>query len=174
MGPRDFDLEFKIGGVEYNTTALLYDVGADSLCGKGTWVFRAAVKGTDEVRVIKDCWIESGRGEHTENTISKEIQDATGSQAFLKHFINICGECQTDTSRGFQKLCKTLTDGTFKVALALADPSWMIHSKLPLPRFRLQVAYCEEGMSLFEVSSLEEVFRYLDQVMDGMCKIFST
>ena len=40
--------------------------------------------------------------------------------------------------------------------------------EVPHPLFRYQIVYCEKGMPLYEVTSLEEVFEYLGQIIDGM------
>ena len=37
----DFQLHFLIQGTDYLTSRVLYDVGADAMCGRGTWVFEA-------------------------------------------------------------------------------------------------------------------------------------
>ena len=38
----------------------------------------------------------------------------------------------------------------------------------PYPLFRYQVVYSEKGVSLFEVASLKDMFKHLDQIVDGM------
>ncbi|KAF9646538.1 hypothetical protein BDM02DRAFT_3270901 [Thelephora ganbajun] len=176
IGDCDFDLQFNIQGTEYNTSMLLYNVGADIPCGRGTWVFEVVDQETKEVRAIKDCWVENRRGKHMEHEI-----------------------VATDTSGGFQGVCDILSKEEFKsldnfypqlLVLARTNskpiysrfvgnstPNRSHHSRRsppptqlaptipPHPRFRYQVVYSNRGISLFEVTSLEKVFVYLDQTV---------
>ena len=48
VGGYDFDFQFHIQGAEYNVSMLLYDIGADAQCGRGTWVFEVEDKETKE------------------------------------------------------------------------------------------------------------------------------
>ena len=199
-GRRYFDLQFNIQGAEYNVSELLYDIGADAPCGRGTWVFEVEDKVTREVRVLRDCWAE----DHMEHGILAGIKEVISADDFLKYFVGICGHCKTDISGGFQKVCNVLTQRTFEVLngfkpqpLVLvcprpkpiytelagnSNPNQSHHSNRsppttrpapgipPCPRFRYQVIYCEKGVSLYEVASLAEVFKSLDQIVDGMCQ----
>jgi hypothetical protein len=164
-------------------------------------VFKAVDKQKGDVRVIKDCWVDMRRTDRTEKEIVKGIKDAIGSQYFLEHFVDICGDRRTDASGGFQKLMDVLANKTFEAmdnyevqslvmarsnrapvyAESLGSPNRNHHAGRsspptprapkvpPHPRFRYQVVYREQGVSLYEVNSLEEVFEYLDDVVDGTC-----
>jgi len=112
-GETDFDLQFTINGREYRTSNLLYDIGADTPTGRGTWVFEVVDEETKEVRVIKDCWVEDSPGKQMEHEIIAGIKHGMNSEEFREHFIDICGHRKTDTSGGFGKICKILETETF-------------------------------------------------------------
>jgi hypothetical protein len=202
IGDNDFDLQFNIEETKYNTSLLLYDIGADAPCGRGTWVFEVKDQETGEVRVVKDCWVENRKGKRMEHEIVAGIKETVNSDDFLKHFVEICGHRRTDTSGGFKTICNILTKGEFEPLqhfkpqpLILAHTnSRRIYSEPtrnsapnhgsrsqqsppptqkapvvpPYPRFRYQVVYSERGMSLFEVTSLKEVFHHLEEITIGM------
>ena len=106
--------EFTIQGTVYRTLRLLYDLGADTVTGKGTRVFEVIDQRTKKVRVIKDCWVEDRAGNQMEHEVVVGIkQDVNNDENFHKHFINICGYQKTDTSGGFDRLCKVLKTETF-------------------------------------------------------------
>ena len=73
-GETDFDLQFTIDRRKYRTSKLLYDIGADTPTGRGTWVFEVVDKETKEVRVIKDCWVEDRPGKQMEHEIIARIK----------------------------------------------------------------------------------------------------
>jgi len=137
---------------------------------------------TQEVRVIKDCWIEERRAKRMEYDIVAEIKRDMGDyQKFYKHFIDTCGHRKTYTSGGFNRVCKVLENGTFELAeefllqlLSLSSaapkltPTKLASERPPLPRLHYQVVYCEKGVSLFEVASFAEVFVHIHRATEGM------
>ncbi|KAF9646647.1 hypothetical protein BDM02DRAFT_3270848 [Thelephora ganbajun] len=66
-----------------------------------------------EVRVIKDCWVEDRPGKQVEHDIVTEIKKSMDDQTFREYFIDICGYRKTDTSGGFDSVCKILEKRTF-------------------------------------------------------------
>ena len=136
---------------------------------------------TKEVRVIKDCWIEEHRAKRMEHDIVAEIKRDMGDyQKFCKHFIDTCGHRKTYTSGGFNRVCKVLENGTFKLAeeflLQLLSftsaapgltPTKLASERPPLPRLHYQVVYGEKGVSLFEVASFAEAFVHIGRAMEG-------
>ncbi|KAF9783771.1 hypothetical protein BJ322DRAFT_1066999 [Thelephora terrestris] len=194
VGPDDFDLQYDIEGSKYNFSRLLYDIGADAPCGRGTWVFEVKIEGGDEVRVLKDCWAENREGEQREHEIVAGIKETMEQDDFLKYFVDICGHRETETSGGFHEVCNILTERSFEVmdnirpqALTLTDnittgssipnqhrhpdryapSSWLAPEVPPHSRFRYQVVYQEEGTPLYGVTSLEKAFKYLGQTVDA-------
>jgi len=137
---------------------------------------------TQEVRVIKDCWIEERYAKRMEHDVAAEIKRGMGDyQKSCKHFIDICGHRKTYTSGGFNKVCKVLENGTFKLAEGFVlqllastpaapkpTPTKLTSERPPHPRLHYQVVYSEKGISLFEVTSFEEVFAHIGQVTEGM------
>jgi len=158
-------------------------------------VFEVVDKESQKVRVIKDCWVEERRERYMEHEIVEEIKKTIDAEFFSKHFVGICGHRKTDTSGGFQAICNILTKGEFKPQplILTRTSSKPIYSKLakgsapsqshhsqrsppstqpaptspPHPRFRYQVVYSEKGKSLLEVTSLNEVFVHLEQIVNG-------
>ena len=149
-------------------------------------------------RVIKDCWVEDRLGKLMEHEIIERIkQDMKNDGDFHKYFIDICGYQKTPTSGGFHKLCKNLETRTFaevdfnyqhlvptdvqkavyhtSAEDRIPDQAGYLLQTLdgepqvpPNPRFRYQVVYKEKGISLFEVLSFADVFKYIVQAADGM------
>lgn len=114
IGAADVSFEFTIQGTGYRTLRLLYELGADTVTGKGTRVFEVIDQRTKEVRVIKDCWVEDHAGNQMEHEVVAGIRRGVNNdENFHKHFINICGYQKTDTSGGFDRLCKVLKTETF-------------------------------------------------------------
>ena len=114
IGITDVDLEFTIQGTGYRTSKLLYNLATDTATGRGTRVFEVVDQKTKKIRVIKDCWVEDCAGKQMEHEIVMGIkQDVKNSKNFHKYFIDICGYQQTDTSGGFDKLCKNLKTRNF-------------------------------------------------------------
>ncbi|KAF9645072.1 hypothetical protein BDM02DRAFT_3263161 [Thelephora ganbajun] len=142
----DFDLGFTINGKVYETSRLLYDIGADAPYSCGTRVFEVKCKATQETRVIKDCWIEDRKGKEVEHTIVHKIKTAIGPDEFVNYFVDIIGHQRTDPTGGFLDVHKMLEKHA-------------IH-----PRFRYQVVYKEKGESLYQVTSLKEMFKHLARV----------
>jgi len=127
------------------------------------------------------------QGVRTEHEIVAKIKETIGSGDFLKYSIGTYGDRGVDNSGGFQEVCSTLANGLFEAldcfesmpspipaqnqpaptTSRVTIPSDPPHPPRPTPdvplhpRFRCQVIHCEKGVSLFEVTSLEEVFRYL-------------
>ena len=94
---------------------MLYDVGADTLTGRETRVFEVVDGGTEEVRVVKDCWIEDNPEEQLEHEIVARIkQDTNDDENFREHFTDVCGYRKTDISGGFDNVCKMTEDRTFE------------------------------------------------------------
>ena len=136
---------------------------------------------TQEVRAIKDCWIEERHAKRMEHDIVAEIKRNMGDyQKFCKHFIDICGHRKTYTSGGFNRVCAILENGTFELAegsvLQLLAPTLEAPKPTPTkpaterpphPRFRYQVVYDEKGISLFEVASFAEAFVHIGRAMEG-------
>jgi hypothetical protein len=196
VGETDFDLQYTIEGRQYRTSVLLYDIGASTLTDRGTWVFEVIDQETKEVHVIKDCWLEDPPGGQMEHEIAAEIKNDMGDEKFCKHFVDISGYRRTDTSGGFNSVCKILETRTFMPEdrseplllipapdipkpVGSAENSVVDHRlyptpakrtprNLPHPQFRYQIVYDEKGVSLFEVTSFAEVFMYLGQAAEGM------
>ena len=150
---------------------------------------------TNEVRVIKDCWVELRNGRQTEGQIVQEIKKKI--QNFSTHFIDIIEDRKPDAPKGLRSLCDILVHRKFQptedfkplVFIPVRSRSAYSQqagtpnqnhlseqptprSKLapnfpPHPRFRYQVVYCEQGSSLYEAGSLENVFEYLAQTVEG-------
>ena len=87
----DFELRFPIKETNYLTSIVLYDVGADSMCGRGTWVFEAYLEDQTEnskPHVIKDCWVEDRPGKQMEHAIIEQARKAIGHEQFREHFVD--------------------------------------------------------------------------------------
>ena len=94
---------------------MLYDVGADTLTGRETRVFEVVDGGTEEVRVVKDCWIEDNPEEQLEHEIVARIkQDTNDDENFREHFTDVGGYRKTDISGGFDNVCKMIEDRAFE------------------------------------------------------------
>ncbi|KAF9783769.1 hypothetical protein BJ322DRAFT_1066990 [Thelephora terrestris] len=114
VGPGDFNLQYDIEGSKYNFSRLLYDIGADAPCGRGTWVFEVKIEGENEARVLKDCWVENREGKQMEHEIVAGIRETMKHDDFHRHFVNICGHLKTETSGWFREFCNILNEGTFE------------------------------------------------------------
>lgn len=198
-GDKDFDLEYHIKGTKYKTAGLLYNIGADSPCGQGTWVFRVSDPNSGGIRVIKDCWIENREGRKFEGDIVKEIKSIMGNEEFSKYFVDIVEDNKAELPEPFGRICKILAEEKVELSGRLthsplepcpsgpkptySSPSSVMHlnqshpsgqsthqqpsNSVPHPRTRYQVLYCEEGVPLYDASSLEDVFKFLIQIVDG-------
>ena len=193
----DMMLKFTIDGRKYTTSEVLYDIGADAPTGRGSRVFEAKDEETEEVRIIKDCWIEDREGKQMEHEVVAGIKRDMGNcQKFGEHFVDICGHHKTDTSGGLGRICTILKKTTFDaekefqpllLVCPLAPkpvyvegaevahqgqylkptPTKLPPKRPPHPRFRYQVVYSEKGISLYEVTSFGEVFKYISQATEG-------
>ena len=76
-------------------------------------MFEVVDKETEEVRVIKDCWVEDRPGKQMEHEIIEGIKDDMNSEEFREYFVDICGHRKTETSGGFGKICKILETKSF-------------------------------------------------------------
>lgn len=196
VGETDFDLQFTIQGREYRTSMLLCDIGASILTGRGTWVFEVSDQATKKVHVIKDCWLEDCPGGQMEHEIVAEIKYDMSDEKFCKNFIDISGYRRTDTSGGFNNVCKILETRTFMPEdrseplfpipapdipkpIGSAEDSVSDHRLHPTPAKRTprNLTYPSSvtrsftmrgGASLFEVTSFAEMFMYLGQAAEGM------
>ena len=102
----DFELRFLIQGKHYLTSGVLYDVGADAVCGRVTWVFKAYPQGQANPHpgpcVIKDCWVEDREGKEMEHIIVENVRAAIGHDRFREHFVNVCGHHTHSLSSDFK------------------------------------------------------------------------
>ena len=150
-------------------------------------MFEVKDQATKEVRAIKDCWIEDHPGEQLEHEVVMGIKKEMDNKNFRKHFIDINGYRKTDTPGGFDSVCGILKNRTLvprenfepDFLIPAPDASESTHTTdqdrlrpapkdLPHPRFRYQVVYDEVGISLFDVTSFADVFKYIDQAAEGM------
>ncbi|KAF9643095.1 hypothetical protein BDM02DRAFT_3132663 [Thelephora ganbajun] len=91
----DFELRFPIQKKDYLMSTVLYDIGADSMCGHGTWVFEAHLDPMNlRPYVIKDCWVEERPGKQMEHLIIKKVQEAMSYDKFHEHFVDFCSYCR--------------------------------------------------------------------------------
>ena len=176
---------------------LLYDIGADAPVGRGSRVSEAKDEETQEVRIIKDCWIEDRYEKEMEHEIVAEIKTAMTDQRFCDYFIDVYGHYKTGASGGLGRVCEILENSTFKAdeefeprPLVLTPipkpiytptapvanqshylepaPTKLAPERPPHPRFRYQVVYSEKGVSLFEVTSFANVFVHIHRATEGM------
>jgi len=159
----DFDLSFTVEGKVYETSRLLYDIGADAPYSCGTRVFEAEGKGTKEIRVIKDRWMEDRVEEEVEYMTAHKIKMAMGPDTFATHFVDIVGHQRTDPTGGFLNVHKMLKENRFSLRGGYEGLVWDREHTIH-PRFRYQVVYKEKGQSLYQVTSLKEVFKHLYHV----------
>jgi len=186
VGESNFDLEFTVRGRTYHTSKLLCDIGANVMTGQGTWVFKVNDQETEEVRVIKDCWLEDRPGGQMEHEVVAEIKTIMGDKEFRKNFIDIDGHRKTYESGRLNSVCEILENRTsensepdFVVHVPCApqssyhhrfqpDPVEWVSNDLPHPRFRYQVVYNEAGISLFQVTSFADAIKHIGQAADGV------
>ncbi|KAF9642526.1 hypothetical protein BDM02DRAFT_3193080 [Thelephora ganbajun] len=185
----DFELRFSNKGVGYPTSGVLFDVGADATCGRGTWVFEVYEENPEDdenkvLRVVKDCWVEDCKGKHMEHEIIQEVRAAIGPEEFREHFVDcrLLKEFKTqEVQRPVRPLiwtpaAKRHTSYTKSGRALVSDQhhhlrptSQLVNPKrLPHPRSRYQVVYTERGASLYHITSLSDTFRCLVQVMCGL------
>ena len=195
IGETNFHLRFAIQGGKYDTSKLLYDIGARTAIGRGTRVFEVMNRMTERVYIIKDCWIDDYPGKHLEHDIITGVKNDMDDNDFHSHFVDICGHHKTVTSGAFGNLCEILKSTTSvprnhfdphapipatslpkpiyvsTVQGGVADQPTRMEQVLvnaPRPRCRYQVVYDEKGISLFDVTSFADVFVYIGQATDGM------
>lgn len=109
----DFVLSFTVDKKVYNTSCLLYDIGADAPYSRGTWVFEVKDQEDQGIRVIKDCWVEDRPGKDAEHIIAGNIKQKMGEVTFNKYFVNIIGHRRTDPTGGFLRVCEMLKKERF-------------------------------------------------------------
>ena len=115
----DFELRFCVEEVRYLTSGVLFDIGADATCGRGTRVFEAyqEVQEDDENKVpciVKDCWVEDCEGKCMEHEIIQQVRGKICSEKFREHFVDFCGYRKT-TNEPLDRFCRILTNKTFNV-----------------------------------------------------------
>ena len=121
----DFELRFLIQGTDYLTSRVLYDVGADSMCGRGTWVFEAYPRGqvNPTPRAVKDCWVEDREGKEMEHMIVEKVRAAIGHSEFCKYFVDVCGYRKVK-NEVLDRFCIILSDAQFDVQGNTLTLSW--------------------------------------------------
>jgi hypothetical protein len=199
IGESDFDVQFSIEGMRYPATKLLFDIGADAPRGRGLRVFEVKDLRTGGNCVIKDCWVGDCLYKEMEHDIVAKIKRSMGDEEFCNHFIDIYGYHKKDMSGGFGEVCKLLKTGTFEsvegfepellVPPTESRPSYTSGAPVtdqghylrstkkkagpahpPHSQFRYQIVYKEKGISLFEVTSLDKVFKYISQAAEGAAR----
>jgi Fungal protein kinase len=113
----DFQLRFSIQGENYLTLMVLYDIRADSMCGRGTWVFEAYLEDHKNLEpyAIKDCWVEDRPGKQMEHAIIEQVREVIGRQAFCEHFVDF---------RGYRKVTNEAITKYCGITLCSETPSW--------------------------------------------------
>jgi hypothetical protein len=113
----DFQLRFSIQGENYLTLMVLYGIGADSMCGRGTWVFEAYLEDHKNLEpyAIKDCWVEDRPGKQMEHAIIEQVREVIGRQAFCEHFVDF---------RGYRKVTNEAITKYCGITLCSETPSW--------------------------------------------------
>jgi hypothetical protein len=178
---------------------MLFDIGADAPMGRGSRVFEVKDPRTGGTCVIKDCWVEDRLGKEMEHDIIARIKGSMSDEEFCNYFIDIYGYHKKEMSGGFGEVCKLLKTGTFEsvegfrpeplvpptesrssytLRAPVAKRSYYLQSAEkkavpthpPHPRFRYQIVYKEKGISLFEVTSFEKVFKYINQAAEGAAR----
>ena len=167
----DFELRFLVQGVEYSASKVLYDLGAEVMCGRGTRVFEAHPHGhvNPTPRVIKDCWVENRVGKEMEHIIVEKVNAAIGPDKFCEYFVDVYGYHKVE-NQALDRFCSILFNEQFDVRRSTHTLSWDGEAnpqRRPNPRFRYQIVCTERGTSLYDITSLSETFGYLIQVMDG-------
>ena len=107
----DFELRFLIQEKHYLTSGVFYDVGANTMCGRGTWVSDAYPKDQANPHsvpcVTKDCWMGDCEGKEVERIIIENVR-----AAFREHFVDVCGYRQVK-NEALYRFCNFLSDGGF-------------------------------------------------------------
>ena len=121
----DFQLRFSIQGTNYLTSIVLYDIGADSICGRGTWVFEVYPQGQTEPRplVIKDCWVEDRPGKQMEHVIINQVREAMGHDKFRMHFVDFCSYRKV-TNEALTKYCRIPSSGKLDTGIETFPLVW--------------------------------------------------
>lgn len=121
----DFELQFTIQGTDYLTSKVLYDVGADAMCGRGTWAFEAYPQGqvNPTPRVIKDCWIEDRKGKEMEHIIVEKVRAAIDHDKFREYFVDVCGYRKVE-NEALDRFCSILSNAQFDVQGNTHTLSW--------------------------------------------------
>ena len=112
----DFELRFLVQGVEYSASKVLYDLGAEVMCGRGTRVFEAHPHGhvNPTPRVIKDCWVENRVGKEMEHIIVEKVNAAIGPDKFCEYFVDVYGYRKVE-NQVLDRFCSILFNEQFDV-----------------------------------------------------------